>query len=247
MNHIETESTLFTFGLLGGMILMLELGRRVGVRRRARITEGGAAGIGAVEAAIFALLGLMIAFTFQDAAARFDVRRALIVQEANNIGTAWLRIDLLPASGQPAMRELFRQYLDSRLETYRKVPDMVAVKAELAHTARLQNEIWKVAMAGLLPALNQMFDIVTTRTMAAQAHPPVVVFLMLGVMAFAASFLAGHGMSLSKTRSWVHSLGFAGILALTVFVIMDMEYPRVGLIRVDSFDQVLVDLRQSMK
>ena len=159
----------------------------------------------------------------------------------------WLRIDLLPASGQPAMRELFRQYLDSRLETYRKVPDMVAVKAELAHTARLQNEIWKVAMAGLLPALNQMFDIVTTRTMAAQAHPPVVVFLMLGVMAFAASFLAGHGMSLSKTRSWVHSLGFAGILALTVFVIMDMEYPRVGLIRVDSFDQVLVDLRQSMK
>ena len=182
MKLIETQSTLFALGLLVGMILMLELGHRVGARQRARITEGGAAGIGAVEAAIFALLGLLIAFTFQGAMVRFDERRALIVEEANNIGTAWLRIDLLPASAQPALRDLFRQYLDSRLLTYRKIPDMVAVKAELDHTAQLQGEIWKVALAGqkesgqvivvgLLPVLNQMFDIVTTRTMAAQTHP----------------------------------------------------------------------------
>jgi hypothetical protein len=258
MKLIETQSTLFALGLLVGMILMLELGHRVGARQRARITEGGTAGIGAVEGAIFALLGLLIAFTFQGAMVRFDERRALIVQEANNIGTAWLRIDLLPASTQPALRDLFRQYLDSRLLTYRKIPDTVAVKAELDHTAQLQGEIWKVALAGqkesgqvivvgLLPALNQMFDIVTTRTMAAQTHPPAILFVLLGLMACAAAFLAGHGMSGSKTRSWIHSLGFAAILAVTVFVIMDMEYPRLGLIRVDSFDQVLVDLRQSMK
>src|SRR6185295_5947474 len=108
----------------------VELGRRVGARRRAVIMAGGAAGIGAVEAAIFALLGLLIAFTFQGASARFDARRELIVQEANNVGTAWLRIGLLPDSAKPVMRELFRKYLDSRLETYRKVPDMVAVQAE---------------------------------------------------------------------------------------------------------------------
>lgn len=258
MNFVETESTLFALGLFVGMILVLELGRRVGARRRARIMEGGASGVGAVEAAIFALLGLLIAFTFQGASARFDIRRALIVQEANNIGTAWLRIDLLPASAQPGMREYFRQYLDSRLATYRKIPDMVAVKAELDRTTRLQNEIWKASVAsqkeggqavvmGLLPALNQMFDIVTTRTMAALTHPPMIVFVMLAFMACAAAFMAGHGMSASKTRSWVHIFGFASILAVTVFVIMDMEYPRLGLIRVDSFDQVLVNLRQSMK
>jgi len=203
-------------------------------------------------------LGLLIAFTFQGASARFDVRREQIVQEANNIGTAWLRIDLLPASAQPGMRELFRQYLDSRLETYRKIPDMAAVMAELDRTARLQKEIWQVAIAGqkevgqavvtgLLPVLNQMFDIVTTRTMAAKTHPPSIVFYMLGLMACAAAFMAGHGMSGSKERSWVHSIGFAATLAVIVFVIMDMEYPRRGMIRVASFDQVLVDLRQSMK
>ena len=259
MNFIKTDSTTFALGLFVAMLLILEWGRRVGTRQRERIMAGGAAGVGAVEAAIFALLGLLVAFTFQGASARFDARRALIVQEANNIGTAWLRIDLLPAGTQPAMRGLFRQYLDSRLETYRKIPDMIAVKAELDRTTRLQNEIWKVALddsrkeggqavvVGLLTALNQMFDIVTTRTMAAKAHPPTIVFAMLAFLACAAAFMAGHGMSGSKVRSWVHIVGFASILAITVFVIMDMEYPRVGMIRVDSFDQVLVDLRQSMK
>jgi hypothetical protein len=70
---------------------------------------------------------------------------------------------------------------------------------------------------------------------------------MLALMACAAAFMAGHGMSGSKARSWIHSLGFAATLAVTVFVIIDMEYPRLGFVRVDSFDQVLVDLRQSMK
>ena len=107
---IETQSWLFALGLFAGIILVLELGRRVGALQRVQIMEGGAAGVGAVEAAIFGLLGLLIAFTFQGASARFDGRREQIVQEANNIGTAWLRIDLLPASAQPGMRDLFRHY-----------------------------------------------------------------------------------------------------------------------------------------
>jgi hypothetical protein len=257
MYLFENEPTIFALCLFGGMILIMEFGRRLGIRQRARMIDEGEPGVGAVEAAIFALLGLLIAFTFQGASARFDARRELVVQEANNIGTAWLRIDLLPASAQPAMRDLFRQYVDSRLETYRKVPDMVAVRAELERTSKLQNEIWRIAVAGqkesgqaivvgLLPPLNQMFDIVTTRSMAVQIHPPDIVFDMLALLAFASSFLAGYGMSGSKTRDWIHSIGFATILSITVYVILDMEYPRLGLIRVDSFDQVLVALRQSM-
>jgi hypothetical protein len=256
--ELETGSILFALGLFGGMLLMLELGRRLGLHQRAKVTEGGGAGIGAVEAAVFALLGLLIAFTFQGAASRFDQRRSLILQEANCIGTAWLRIDLLPAGSQPAMRSLFRQYLDSRLETYHKVPDWEAVDAELARTARLQVEIWQAAIAaekdsgqkivtGLLPVLNDMFDIVTTRTTAAQSHPPFILFAMLGFLALAAALFAGHGMSTSKTRSWIHILGFAAVLTITVYVIMDMEYPRVGMIRVDNFDEVLMDLRATMK
>lgn len=251
------ESALFGLGIFFGMLLMLEWGRRKGARLRARLAAGAAAGIGAVEAAVFALLGLMIAFTFQGAASRFDQRRALIVQEANAISTAWLRLDLLPKAAQPEARELFRRYLDSRLDAYRKIPDITAVKEELANTARLQGEIWRVAaeaerdagskiIAGLLPSLNAMFDIVTTRAAAAETHPPFIVFGMLAFLAFASAFYAGHGMAGSTTRSWMHIIGFAAVLTITVYVIMDLEYPRLGMIRVDSFDRVLIELRQSM-
>jgi hypothetical protein len=257
MDFIVSKAALFAVGLFVAILLMIEAGRLVGARVRAKITDGGGAGVGAVEAAIFGLLGLLIAFTFQGASARYDARRGLIAEEANIIGTAWLRVDLLPAAAQPAARGFFRQYLDSRLETYRLIPDLAAVQRELDRTAQLQNEIWKLAVAshkegspvaiGVLPALNQMFDIVTTRTMAARSHPPSIVFIMLAVMACAAAFLAGHGMSGSTTRSWIHGVGFAAILAAVVFVIIDLEFPRVGFIRLESFDQVLVDLRQSMK
>ena len=77
-------------------------------------------------------------------------------------------------------------------------------------------------------------------------HPPLVVFVMLFGLALAGSLLAGYGMTGSKIRCRLHMLGFALVMATAIFVILDLEYPRVGLIRVDDFDQVLVDLRQSM-
>jgi hypothetical protein len=99
-----------TFGLFLGMLLFLEIGRRIGVRRMKDDSEAGAEGIGAVDGAVFAVLGLLIAFTFSGATARFDSRRQLIVEETNDIGTAYRRLDLLPAHAQPALRDSFRRY-----------------------------------------------------------------------------------------------------------------------------------------
>ena len=89
----------------------------------------------------------MIAFTFSGASSRFDGRRELVVAEANNIGTAWLRIDLLPAQAQPPLRELFRRYLDSRLDTYRKATDAEMAMDEYARSTKLQGDIWAYAVA----------------------------------------------------------------------------------------------------
>src|SRR5262249_8123659 len=190
---------------------------------------------------------------------RFDTRRQLIVEEANNIGTAYLRLDLLPTALQPPLRDSFRRYLDARIDVYRKLPDIAAAKESLAKANELQGQIWRQAVAAsraegapaaapilLLPALNAMIDITTTRTMATQMHPPAVVFVMLFGLALAASLLAGYGMTGSKVRSWFHMLGFALVMATAVYVILDIESPRLGLIRVDAFDQALVDLRESM-
>ena len=252
-------TSLLTLALFAGMLALLEFGRRIGMHRLAIDPDGAQAGTGAVDGAVFALLGLLVAFTFSGAATRFDERRNLIVQEANDIGTAWLRVDLLPANAQPAMRDLFRRYLDARLDVYRKMPDLGAAQAELNRSNKLQGEIWRHAVAAgrmdgaapsapmlLLPALNQMFDITTTRTMATRMHPPVAIFAMLFALALAGALLAGYGMAGSKSRNWIHMVGFAAVMAGAVNLIVDLEYPRLGVIRVDSFDQVLVDLRQTM-
>ena len=171
----------FAGGIFAGMLVLQEAGRRLGVRRLAKDPEGARAGLGAVEGAIFGLMGLVVAFTFSGAAARFDTRRLLIVEEANAIGTAYLRLDLLPAEAQPKLRELFRRYLDTRLEAYERLPDLAAAKDALARSIALQDEIWSGSVeAGrgapqatmlLLPALNAMIDITTTRTVACRRTP----------------------------------------------------------------------------
>lgn len=250
-------AVLISSGLFAAMLVLLDLGRRIGERRLVREGDGAGAGLGVVEGAVFALLGLLIAFTFSGAASRLDDRRKLIVEEANAIGTAYLRIDLLPAAAQDDMRDRFRRYLDARLAAYRALPDMQAAQAHLDSAGALQQEIWTRAVADtgesssarmlLLPALNDMFDITTTRTLAAQSHPPPVVFGLLFVFALFAALLAGNAMAGSKSRRWLHSVTFAFALAGSVYVIIDMEYPRLGVIRVDDFDHVLVELRQGMK
>jgi hypothetical protein len=253
----ELIAVVFAGGLLVGMVVLLEIGRQLGRRRANKDAEGAKAGLGAVEGAVFALMGLLIAFTFSGAASRFDTRRQLIVDEANAIGTAWLRLDLLPAAAQPELHDLFRAYLDARLSVYRQLPDIEAAHSEIARANALQGEIWNRATAAcresanpltaqLIPALNEMFDIASTRTAVSQIHPPAIIFMLLGVLALTSSMLAGYAMAGGKSRSWIHMLGFALILATTVYVILDLEFPRLGFIRVDSFDQLLVEVRNSM-
>jgi hypothetical protein len=247
-------------GLFFGMLVLSEIGRRIGIRRLAQDPEGAEAGVGVVDGAVFALLGLLMAFTFSGAAARFDARRQLIVEETNDIGTAYLRLDLLPVDAQPKLREKFRQYVDARLELYRKLPNIAAANEELVKANKLQGEIWRQAVAAsasqgaspaapmlLLTALNAMIDITTTRTMAMQIHPPPVIFVMLFGLALTSSLLVGYGMAASKQRNWLHTLGLAFTIAAAVFVILDIEYPRAGFIRVDAFDRTLTELREGMK
>ena len=149
--NLTLVASLTALGLFGGVLLLVETGRRIGKRRMAQDGEARA-GMGAVEGAVFGLMGLLIAFTFTGAATRFDARRQLVTEEANNIGTAWLRLDLLPTDAQPALRDSFRRYLDSRLEVYQKLPDLEAAMAALARAGALQGEIWTQAVAACRPS-----------------------------------------------------------------------------------------------
>jgi hydrogenase/urease accessory protein HupE len=98
----------------------------------------------------------------------------------------------------------------------------------------------------IIPALNEMFDIAQARLLAMRMHPPAVIFVMLGVTAFAGALFAGYGMASTPTRNWAYILGFAATTTIAIYVIIDLEYPRLGLIRVDAFDEALVNVRATM-
>jgi hypothetical protein len=245
--------------LLAGTFGMLEIGRRCGARWQALDPEGAKAGAGAVDAAVFGLMGLLIAFTFSGAAARFDTRRALVVEEANSIGTAWLRLDLLPSGAQPPLRDKFRQYVAARLAYFQRLPDLAAAAAEQARVQALQTDIWTQGVAAcrdsgypsaamlVLPAMNEMFDAATTRTVGAQMHPPLIVYAMLALLVLTGALLAGYGMGGGKVRDWLHTVVFVLVIASAMYVILDFEFPRVGIIRIHNIDKVFVDLQDSMK
>jgi len=255
--------TAWTFAYLPGLFLFILvfvwIGRRIGAKRSAEETERERVGLVTVETAIYALLGLMIAFTFSGASSRFDTRRAQTVQEANAIGTAYLRLDLLPAAAQPALRQKFRAYTDARIAVYTALPDMQASDAQAARAAALQGEIWADSIAALrdaspqasllvIPALNDMIDITTTRAVALRTHTPPVILGTLVLLTLICSLLVGYGLAGGKAYATnLHMAGFALMMTLTIYVILDLDHPRVGLIRLDYVDQAFKDLRAGMK
>ncbi len=242
------------------MLLSLEVGCRLGKRRFARDPHTSPTITAIVDNAVFALFGLLVAFTFYGAAERFDIRRDLVITEANAIGTAYLRIDVVEPELQPALRDAFGRYVDSRLVTYDQSADPRKFRDSLNRSAEIQREIWRLAVAAgrqknaqpavnfvLLPALNEMIDITTTRAASTQIHPPGVVFVMLFALACTSSLLAGYAMASAQARNWLHVISYAAIATTIIYVILDYEYPRLGLIHVGAMDELLRDVRASMK
>ena len=241
------------------MLVFIDIGFRIGKSRKKKTPETGDEGAGTVDAAVFGLLGLILAFTFSGASGRLDMRRAQIVQEANAIGTAYLRIDLLPPAEQPAIRKLFKDYLESRIEVYEKMPDAVAARAALAKGGTLQNEIWSRSVTAcqldstprtcslVIPSLNDMIDITTTRTMATVQHAPTVILGLMVLLSLLGALLAGFAMSPQTKRSTLHTLLFALAISVSVYVVLDLEYPRAGLINLKDMDQAIIQLREQIK
>jgi hypothetical protein len=246
-------------GLFIGIVACLEMGYRLGRRNLTKDPEHAHEGIGVIEAAVFALLGLLLGFSFAGGTSRLDAKRQLIVQEANAIGTAYLRVDEVPINDQPELRHLFRDYLDVRIRVYEKLPDVEAAEQELAHGAELQKEIWSRAVTTsrndptqnsarlFLPAINEMMDITTARTIAMHTQLPRLIFVLLTGVALVSGLLAGYAMAKRRSRSLLHMTLYALVIGVTVYAILDLEYPRFGLIRLDNADQALLQLRDSIR
>ncbi|HYN79155.1 MAG TPA: hypothetical protein VES73_15340, partial [Lamprocystis sp. (in: g-proteobacteria)] len=258
MNPI-VSSAILAVGLFVSVFLAQFLGRALGGRRLAIFGDAEKTGAGAVEGTVFALLGLMLAFTFSGAASRFDHRRELVVQQVNAIGTAWLRIDLLPPPDQPQVRELIRRYVDGLLEAAAGAGDTRRLAQASEVLSDLQGRIWRLSVDAaardgrpqvaslMLPPLNEAFDLTTSRLAATRIHVQPAVLWFLFALAVLAGLLAGHSQAATKRPDWLHMSIFATLISATLYFIMDLEYPRRGLITLESADVFLVDLRASLE
>lgn len=251
-----TFAILLTLGLFGGMFLAMEAGHR----RAARVAqdEESRRGFAAIEGAIFALFGLLLAFTFSGAASRYDERRQLILAETNALGTAWLRVDLLAPADQPEVRDLLRAYVDARIRVYADGSGDDLRRDEVEAVERAQAALWTRAVAAskaadarlaalFLGDLNESFDQADVRMAVRTFHPPGAIFILLVGLGLLSAFLAGWGLAGSRSTTRSHRAAFVGASCLVVYISLDLELPRSGLIRLGAADHLLQQTRDAMR
>jgi len=246
-------------------LFLLNYGRHLGTRYLHQ-GQGIMTGLSTVEGAVFALIGLLLAFTISGALQRFDDRRQLVIQEANAASTAHDRLALFEGDVARELQVRLKDYLQARIDLYRMPHDYSLWKRteyfsreQQEKILELKNKLWDAAVvacpqasfhpacAQSLPSLANMFEVARLRLGASEKHPPQIVYVMLFGLGLGGSLLAGFGMAAAKSRSWIHMLIFATTLTVTLYVLTDMEYPRLGLIRVDNFDHFLAEAHQQMQ
>lgn len=255
-----TGSILFSLAFFLALLASLEIGRWLRLRNPKIGADDPSAGTSTTEGVVFALLGLLIAFTFTSSASRFDERRKLIVDQANALGTAWLRTDLLPESDREPIRQNMREWVKLSLDatTVAQEDDLTRFNANLQESQRLQNAVWQKATTAVqspalqqysvlvLPPINEWIDLTTTRIEMIHRGVPPLVMPTLVALSLAGAVLAGFNMAKQTSRSLLHMLTFAGAIAFSMYVIMDLNHPRAGLIRIDAVDDVFHQLYATM-
>jgi len=245
-----------TLGLFLGMLLFMELGWRIGRAPRSA-AHAESLNLGTVEAAVFALLGLLVAFTFSGAASRFEARHQMVVNEVTAISTAWDRLDFLPDSLEQPVRDEFLAFIDARVRVYNDFGNIAKRQSALDSAALHGHRLWMLAVYAsqhgapqapmlVLPAINAMRDMALTRVLAADLHTPPAIYIVLAFIALACSLQIGFDMGRAGRRSWFHMLTFSTCVVVAVYLIIDLEFPRQGLVRTDAFDRPLREVRRQL-
>jgi hypothetical protein len=222
--------------------LLLWLAAWIGMAIRSRqheLPENVRADYGTIVGATLTLLGLLIGFTFSMATTRYDLRKSLEEEEANAIGTEYVRVDFLPAGSASQLQALLRQYTDLRIRFYiaRNQADLRRIKAD---TASMQNQMWAmVAAAAKLQAsplsalassgMNDVFNSQGYTQAAWWNRIPIAAWSLMFLIAVLSNVLLGYGM---HGRSVVLSVILPLAVSISFFLIADIDSPRGGVIRI---------------
>jgi len=235
------------------LIAASEAGFRLARKAESRSAENAKSQLGAVEGGILALLGLLLGFTMSMAVTRFEVRKQLVLDEANAIQTSYLRTRLIPAPDSTEIANLLREYVVVRLHYADVVDDLDQLQTTREEAEHLQNEFWTRAVAYgqkdpdpvkaglLLQSLNQAIDLESARWMAFQNHVPPAVIYVNFVVALLATTLVGYAFGRQGQRQLFSTTMLVLAITVVLAVIIDLDQPRQGFIK--GSQQPLVDLQ----
>jgi len=236
------------------MVMACETGYALGLRSRA--AEKTKAVVPTIAASILALFGLLLGFTMSMSVSRYDSRRRLVLEEANAIMAAYQRAQALPAPENTELRQLLRQYVDSRLRVSENALDPQTLQQGKQEDARLQGELWSRAAALaqgnpqsvpaglLLESLDNAFSLENSRWIGFVAHLPEGVICVNILMALVAALMVGCEFGITGHR---HPLSEALVIVAIIMVltlIVELDHPHSGVIRVSQ--QPLVDLQRRL-
>ncbi len=236
------------------MLAALEAGHQLQFRIKLNDRQGGRAR--ELVSAAIVLLAVLLGFSFVISFERMDTRRSLVIQEANAIGTTYLRADLLPSDQAAALKTRLAAYTDTRLAFYDAGVDQERLSQAYDQSEKDEQEIWQQVaalaraqpdsemLALLLTSVNEMIDLAAARRAALEnKDPPAVVYTLMAVAIIVAGML---GYMVQERRAhYVMTILFMILVNLIISIVIDIDRPRRGLIRVSQAP--LVELQRSMR
>lgn len=243
LNILESVSADAIASVIGVLLLAGWLVGFASGRSHARTVTDDTAGQVRVTEACLAILGLLLAFCFASAYSKYEARRQTVVQEANAIGTFWVRVGLLPEAVRPALHEDLKEYVRLHLEvvgtgfdtaTQRDLGNqMLALQTKITDTVlkTLEQPDVRPLTMPIMTSLNDVLDQFEIRIATRMDHVPAsVVFLLLGVSALSALMLGrSQGVTLRRPQ-WV-SLIFLLLVVFIIYITLDLDQPWHGLSR----------------
>jgi hypothetical protein len=244
---------LFFLTTIAVILLSVEAGYLMGNYRRKRSEQEKEAPVGAMVGAALGLLAFMLAFTFGMATSRFDASRQVLLDEANAIGTTYLRAGLFAEPYRSEIRKLLREYVNVRLEgvNLNKYEEAVRKSEDLhAHlwaqaTSLVETDPNSFIVGLFIQSLNDTIDLHAKRvTVGLGRRIPVTIWIVLFIMTALSLAAMGYHAGLSGTRRSLAILPIALSFALVILLIVDLDRPGKGLIGVSQ--QAMIDLQKSM-
>lgn len=230
--------------------MVIVIGHKLGQRRKAQIDQASIAHIAGLQNALLGLLALLFGFSIAMSLTRFETRKDLVLAEANAIGTAYLRAQVLPEQQRDEVFSLLRSYAKVRLDFFDAGIDETRLQTANSQASKIRRQLWAEAissskastnpvMVGLfIQSLNDVIDISEKRQVALENHVPETVIGLLFLVSVAGLGFIGYSTGLTGVRHHTSTAVFAILVALVLLVILDIDRPRRGLIQVSQSSMI---------